>query len=140
VVPLVLVAFDTTKSPVGLALGGMWAAYALAQFPGGVIGDRFGERSALVAALAGTALGRAALAVAVVGGHTVQAVSSSLPTFLVEHRALDTGSPSAPSAPSPSSCRRSGAPSPARWRTPAAGRSRTAPWSPSSPPASSPRR
>jgi hypothetical protein len=43
------------------------------------------------AALAGTALGRAALAVAVVGGHTVQAVSSSLPTFLVEHRALDTG-------------------------------------------------
>lgn len=86
-----LVAFDATKSPVGLALGGMWAAYALAQFPGGVIGDRFGERSALVAALAGTALGRAALAVAVVGGHTVQAVSSSLPTFLVEHRALDTG-------------------------------------------------
>jgi hypothetical protein len=37
------------------------------------------------------AVGRAALAVAVVGGHTVQAVSSSLPTFLVEHRALDTG-------------------------------------------------
>jgi MFS family permease len=34
------------------------------------------------------------VAVAVVGGYTFQAVSSFLPTFLVEHRALDTGAAS----------------------------------------------
>jgi len=38
-VPAVLVAFDVSKSFVGLALTGMWAAYALFQYPSGVFGS-----------------------------------------------------------------------------------------------------
>jgi MFS family permease len=64
VVPFVLVAFDATRSTVGLALGGMWAVYALAQFPSGVLGDRYGERRLLLAALAGTAVAALALGAA----------------------------------------------------------------------------
>jgi MFS family permease len=64
VVPLVLVEFDATRSTVGLALGGMWAVYALAQFPSGVLGDRHGERRLLLAGMGGTAVGALLLTVA----------------------------------------------------------------------------
>ena len=57
-VPTVLVAFDVSKSVVGLALTGMWAAYALFQYPSGVFGDRFGERYVVL-----VSLGTAAIAV-----------------------------------------------------------------------------
>lgn len=57
VVPLVLVSFGASKSSVGLALTGMWAVYALVQFPSGILADRFGERLLLLAGLGGTALG-----------------------------------------------------------------------------------
>jgi len=43
IVPLVILEFDVTKSAVGIALTGMWACYALGQFPGGVLADRYGE-------------------------------------------------------------------------------------------------
>lgn len=62
-VPFVLVEFDTTKSAVGLALTGMWALYALLQFPSGVLADRYGERRLLVLGLGGTILGSALVAV-----------------------------------------------------------------------------
>jgi MFS family permease len=57
VVPLVLVYFETSRSVVGAALTGMWALYALSQFPSGVLADRYGERRLLVAALAATCCG-----------------------------------------------------------------------------------
>jgi MFS family permease len=63
-VPLVLVEFDATRSTVGLALTGMWATYALAQFPSGVLGDRFGERRLLLVGLGGTAAGALLLSAA----------------------------------------------------------------------------
>jgi MFS family permease len=50
-VPAVLVAFGVSKSFVGLTLTGMWAAYALFQYPSGVFGDRFGERRVVLASL-----------------------------------------------------------------------------------------
>jgi MFS family permease len=54
---LLLVQFETTRSSIGFALTGMWALYALFQFPSGVLADKFGERSLLVLALSATALG-----------------------------------------------------------------------------------
>lgn len=51
VVPQVIATFDASKSTIGLALTGMWAIYALLQFPSGVLGDRFGERSVILASL-----------------------------------------------------------------------------------------
>lgn len=44
VVPLLLVQFETTRTAIGLALTGMWAIYALTQFPSGVLAERYGER------------------------------------------------------------------------------------------------
>jgi predicted MFS family arabinose efflux permease len=64
VVPAVIVAFDTSKAAVGLVLTGMWAVYALLQFPSGVLGDRYGERRLLLGALGLTAGGSLAVALA----------------------------------------------------------------------------
>jgi MFS family permease len=58
------VAFDVSKSQVGLALSGMWAAYALFQFPGGVVADRIGTRRVILIAMVGTGIGSLLLAAA----------------------------------------------------------------------------
>ena len=49
---------------MGLALTGLWAMYALSQFPSGVLADRFGERPLILAGLLGAILGVALLAAA----------------------------------------------------------------------------
>jgi len=64
VVPLVLLDFGATKGGVGLALTGMWAVYALVQFPSGVLADRHGERTVVLVGLGATALGSALVALA----------------------------------------------------------------------------
>ena len=64
VVPDVTAAFSVSRGAVGLALTGMWAAYALAQFPSGVLADRVGERRVILAAVGTTAVTGLALAVA----------------------------------------------------------------------------
>ena len=56
VVPAITVDFAVSKGAVGLALSGMWAAYAVSQFPSGVLADRFGERRVVLTAVAVTAL------------------------------------------------------------------------------------
>ncbi|MFB6266652.1 MAG: MFS transporter [Halodesulfurarchaeum sp.] len=56
-VPFVLLTFDASKSAVGLALTGMWATYALLQFPSGVLADRFGERPLVILGLGGAVVG-----------------------------------------------------------------------------------
>lgn len=40
--------FDLSLTLAGLLVTALWTAYALGQFPGGVIGDRFGEGNVLV--------------------------------------------------------------------------------------------
>lgn len=55
VVPQITAEFAVSKGAVGLALTGMWAAYALSQFPSGVLADRFGEREVILAAIGLTA-------------------------------------------------------------------------------------
>ncbi|MFB6173040.1 MAG: MFS transporter [Halobacteriales archaeon] len=54
-VPDIRAAFGVSTGAVGAALSGMWAAYALVQFPAGTLGDRFGERSVVLVALASAA-------------------------------------------------------------------------------------
>ncbi|QLK27506.1 MFS transporter [Natrinema zhouii] len=63
VVPDVVDAFSVSTGTVGLALSGMWAAYALSQFPSGLLGDRFGERTIILTAIGGTAAASTLLAV-----------------------------------------------------------------------------
>lgn len=50
-VPDVIDAFGVSKTAMGLALAGMWAAYALLQLPGGVLAGRIGERRVIILAL-----------------------------------------------------------------------------------------
>ncbi|MFB6102711.1 MAG: MFS transporter [Haloplanus sp.] len=64
VVPDVTDHFRVSTGAVGLALSGMWAAYALTQFPSGILGDRFGERRVILAAVGITAMASLSLALA----------------------------------------------------------------------------
>ncbi|WP_226004154.1 MFS transporter [Natrinema salinisoli] len=62
VVPDIGETFSVSTGAIGLALTGMWAAYALSQFPSGLLGDRFGERTIILTAIGGTAVASALLA------------------------------------------------------------------------------
>ncbi len=64
VVPEITAEFAVSKGAVGLALTGMWAAYAATQFPSGVLADRFGERRVILLAVGLTAVASLLLAVA----------------------------------------------------------------------------
>lgn len=55
-VPQITATFETTNATIGLALSGMWLAYALAQFPSGVLGDKYGERIVILTAVGSTAV------------------------------------------------------------------------------------
>jgi len=67
-VPYIRADFGIDLSTAGLLLSTLWVTYALLQLPGGVLGDRIGERNVLVAssALAILALAASALAWSVV--------------------------------------------------------------------------
>lgn len=56
VVPDIANVFSVSNGMIGLALSLMWAAYALSQFPSGVLADRYGERMVILTALMGTVL------------------------------------------------------------------------------------
>lgn len=51
VVPFVRADLGMSNTLVGIALSGMWLAYAVSQFPSGVLADRFGERSVVLTAV-----------------------------------------------------------------------------------------
>lgn len=59
VVPDVVETYDVTTGRVGVALTGMWIAYALTQYPSGVIADTFGDRPVIVVSVAGTGVAAA---------------------------------------------------------------------------------
>lgn len=48
ILPFLRTAFGMDLSTAGLLLSTLWMAYAIGQFPGGVLGDRFGEGNILV--------------------------------------------------------------------------------------------
>ncbi|MFC7237114.1 MFS transporter [Saliphagus sp. GCM10025317] len=56
VVPDVTDAFGVSNFVVGIALTGLWMTYFLAQFPSGILADRFGERPVILVAVGGTAV------------------------------------------------------------------------------------
>ena len=62
VVPGISAEFEVSNSIIGLALSGMWLAYALSQFPSGLFGDRVGERVVILVAVGGTAAASVLLA------------------------------------------------------------------------------
>lgn len=64
VVPVIGEDFAVSNSALGLALTGMWLAYALAQFPSGLLADRYGERRVILVAVGGTAVASGLLAAA----------------------------------------------------------------------------
>lgn len=72
VVPEVVDTFNSSTSVLGLALTGLWMAYACAQFPSGVLADRYGERMVILAAVGFTTLASALLA-----------LSPTMPLFIV---------------------------------------------------------
>ncbi|WP_226043085.1 MFS transporter [Natrinema sp. DC36] len=55
-VPLITTDFGISNAEIGIALSGMWAAYSFTQFPSGLLADQYGERSVILAALAGTGM------------------------------------------------------------------------------------
>jgi MFS family permease len=56
VVPDVTAEFEVSNAVVGSALTGMWLAYALTQFPSGLLADRYGERRVILVSVTGTGL------------------------------------------------------------------------------------
>ncbi len=63
-VPAITTHFEITNTAIGSALTGMWFAYALVQFPSGLLGDRFGERAVVLVSIGGTAVMGIVLALA----------------------------------------------------------------------------
>ncbi|EMA40719.1 major facilitator superfamily protein [Halococcus morrhuae DSM 1307] len=72
VVPEIVETFDSSTGVLGLALTGLWMAYAFAQFPSGVLADRYGERIIILVAIGLTTVASALLA-----------LSPSMPVFLI---------------------------------------------------------
>lgn len=56
--------FHVSKTVIGGVLTGMWMAYALVQFPSGVLSDRLGGRTVVLASLGITGVGSLLIAVA----------------------------------------------------------------------------
>lgn len=61
-VPAITDDFGVSNAAFGLALTLMWGAYALIQFPSGILGERFGERRVILSSLGITGLGSVLLA------------------------------------------------------------------------------
>lgn len=68
VLPDVVETFGVSNAVVGLSLTGMWLAYGLAQYPSGVLADRYGERLIILVAVGGSALAALAVSIAPVFG------------------------------------------------------------------------
>ncbi|MFA9428164.1 MFS transporter [Natronorubrum sp. A-ect3] len=68
VLPEIVETFSVSNAVVGLSLSGMWLAYGLAQYPSGVLADRYGERLVILVAVGGSALAALAVSVAPVFG------------------------------------------------------------------------
>ncbi len=62
VVPDIISGLAASRGDVGLALTGMWAVYAVAQFASGVFGNLYGERRVIVVAIGLTGIASLALA------------------------------------------------------------------------------
>lgn len=64
VVPSITDEFAVSNTLIGAALSGMWLAYAIVQYPSGVLAERFGERRIVLASIAGTGITSVVIVVA----------------------------------------------------------------------------
>lgn len=64
VIPFISEDFAVSNAAIGLALSGMWLAYGIAQYPSGILGDRYGEKRIVLLAVGGTTVAAVFLAVA----------------------------------------------------------------------------
>jgi YNFM family putative membrane transporter len=71
VFPDIAAALSTSVFTIGVAVTASTITYAIPQLPSGALGDRFGERTVIIAALGLTALGSLVLSAAPVGGAVV---------------------------------------------------------------------
>lgn len=62
VVPAIEAEFGTSSGITGLALTGLWMAYACSQFPSGLLADKYGERVIILIAIGATSVASAVLA------------------------------------------------------------------------------
>lgn len=101
VVPLIGDVFSVSNGAVGLALSGMWLAYAASQFPSGLLADRYGERSIIFVAVFGTGVASGLVALAPTYGiflvgtvvlGTVAGLHYSVATSLLTRTLPNTGS------------------------------------------------
>lgn len=56
IIPNITAEFGTSNALLGTALTGMWLAYAMTQFPSGILADRFGDRLVIFLSVTGTGL------------------------------------------------------------------------------------
>ena len=63
-VPGITTSLNVSTSEMGLVLTGMWAAYAVSQYPGGFLANTYGERHVILAAIGSIAVTSVLLAVA----------------------------------------------------------------------------
>lgn len=68
IVPAIIADLSSSKAAIGLAFTCMWASYAVVQYPGGALADRYGEKSVVLAALVAMGIASALLAAAPVYG------------------------------------------------------------------------
>lgn len=68
VVPFIMDDFAISNTLIGLALTGMWLAYGIAQFPSGLLADRYGEKLIISIAVGGTTVMSLLLALSPVYG------------------------------------------------------------------------
>lgn len=68
VVPFITADFGISNTLIGIALTGMWLAYGLAQFPSGILADRYGEKLIILVAVGGTTVMSLLLALSPVYG------------------------------------------------------------------------
>lgn len=73
--PLISQDFTVNYTTIGGLIGVLWIAYALMQFPGGLLADRFGERAVLMLSLSLSLLGMTALVLSPVFGAFVIATA-----------------------------------------------------------------
>jgi MFS family permease len=64
VVPFVVDDLGISNTQIGFALTGMWLSYGLAQFPSGVLADRYGEKRIILLSVGGTLLASVLVALA----------------------------------------------------------------------------
>ncbi|WP_251329812.1 MFS transporter [Haloplanus pelagicus] len=61
-VPDIIDTFDVSNTVIGVALTGMWLTYGIAQYPSGILAERYGERLVIVVSIGGTAVVSLAIA------------------------------------------------------------------------------